>query len=145
MYCLTCSDSFIFRFMIFIFRFISTTTTKVPQLDYQPHMKIPSPEMHLFLYPGMKCKGKSDIIIRQPFDTVMLWKAPSSSSIDERAQLHSLHGTSGTIDGHLSDDLLSVGLVVVQKPKLLILPSNRRDDISQLYSIPALEAFPRTT
>jgi len=79
----------------------------------------------------MKCKGKTDIIIRQPFGTV----------IDERAQLHSLHGTSGTLDGHLSDDLLSVGLVVVQKPKLLILPSNSHDDISQLYSMPVLEAF----
>jgi len=138
-YCVTCSDSSSYL-QIHLDNDHQGPTVGLRASDENPR----SPEAHLFLYPGMKCKGKTDIIIRQPnwhSDTLEGTKFKHTSSIDDRVHLHSLHGTSGNFDGHLSNGLLPVGLVIVQKPKLLSLPSNRHDVISQLYSIPVLETF----
>jgi len=86
----------------------------------------------------MICKGKLGVIIRQPVGTVTLWKATKyehTSSVDERAYVRMReHKTK-------SDDPLSIGLVVVQKKKLLSVPHNRDDVISQLYSIAVLQVY----
>jgi len=91
----------------------------------------------MFVYPEMKYNGKRGVIIGQPIGTVTLWKASlfeHTSSVDKSTHLRSLNGMSN------ENGPLSVGLVVVQKRKLLNLPSNRHD-IRQLYSIPVLQAY----
>jgi hypothetical protein len=70
----------------------------------------------MFVYPEMTCDGKRGVIIGQPIRMVTSWEASPfehTSSVDERAILKSRNGRSD------ENDPLSVGLVVVQKRKLL--------------------------
>jgi len=92
----------------------------------------------MFVYPEMMCDGKCGVLIPQPIGTVTLWKASlfkHTSSVDELALLKSFKGMSD------ENDPSSLGLVVVQKQKLLTVPSNRQDVVGQLYSIPVLQAY----
>ena len=97
-----------------------------------------SPKAHLFVHPAMICKGKHNVIIKQPVGTVTLWKATEyqhTSSVDEPAYVKMKeHKTK-------SDDPVSIGLVIVQKRKLLSVLRNRDDVLSQFYSVEVLQAY----
>lgn len=87
-----------------------------------------APRAHLFVYPAMSCGDKQGIVIAQPKGTLTVWfaaKYEHTNSIDEDALL------SG------EDGLLSVGLVAVQKDKLLSVPSGRKDVMEKLVYLPA--------
>ena len=93
---------------------------------------------HIFIYSDMMCNGKCVVMIEQPVGAVTVWKATEhwhTSSVDEPAYLKSLQGISD------DNDPLSLGLVVVQKTKLLTIPSARQDVISWLYSVAVLRAY----
>ena len=67
-----------------------------------------------------------------------MWKATEyehTSSVDEPTYVNKWKRKAK------SNDLLSVGLVIVQKKKLLSVPSNRRDIINELYSVDILQAY----
>lgn len=86
----------------------------------------------------MICKGKHEVNIRQPVGTVTLWKATEyehTISVDEPAYVKMWKCKIR------SNDLLSVGLGIVQKKKLLSVPSNRHDVVSRLFSIDVLQAY----
>ena len=78
----------------------------------------------------MSCDGKYGVITEQPVGTVTLWKATKfehTSSIDEHADA--------------IKSITSVGLVVVQKSKLINLPIQRHDVVHSLYCVEILNAY----
>jgi len=80
------------------------------------------PNAHHFVYPTLLCGGRSGIIIEQPFGAMTIWfggKFEHTSSIDEHIYDLSLQRTEKTPH--------ALGVVCVQKKKLLTVPKKRRN------------------
>ena len=90
---------------------------------------INSHKAHVFVYPQMSCEGKQGVLIQQPIGTLTVWFASlfeHTSSVDEERILH----------GGKDTGTPSVGIVAVQKNKLLSVPNNRKDVMDQLVFFP---------